>query len=167
MRRWEIIIPIRPKCVQSVRMGRGGMFVDKKVRQWKEAIQPYIRANSPGRPTKLPVRVVRFRYLFQCPKSTKKHVLEYIAAGGDVPYMGKADITDNMNKGVVDVCKGIVYEDDSQIWKVCGIEKKYGLKDGIELVFEETPDVILLNGKPGASLDDSKNEVQDIGDSII
>lgn len=158
MRTWEILIPIRPKCVQSVRSGRGHFHVDPAVKRWKDSIRPYIRAACPGRPSVLPIRVVRFTYSYRCPKNASKAVRRYIEDGGVVPYLGKADVTDNLNKGVVDVCSGIVYEDDSQIWWTCDIQKVYGIKDQIELKFEETADVMMLNGKTGATLDPKYEE---------
>jgi Holliday junction resolvase RusA-like endonuclease len=115
----------------------------------------------------MPIRVKSFVYYFRCPKSAKAPVVRYIKDGGEVPYMGVADITDNMNKGVVDVCKGVVFEDDSQIWHVCGIKKLYGLTDHILLEFEETPDVVLINGKRGSSLSDDQDEIQDDTCSLI
>lgn len=167
MRTWKIEIPLRVRCVQSTRGGRGHFHVDPAIRKWKEAIAPYIRACSPGRPSKMPMRVRNFTYYFQCPKSTKANVVRYIQDGGEVPYMGVADITDNMNKGVVDVCKGVVFEDDSQIWHICGIKKLYGLTNHILLEFEETPDVILINGKKGSSLSDNQDEIQDDSGTLI
>ena len=143
---WDIFIPMRPKAVQSVRGGRCGFYADKKVLKWKDAIRPFIRAASPGRPTKLPLRVKLIRYIFKYPQSAPKRVREYIDNGGIVPYIGTADITDNLAKGLIDTCAGIVFENDKLIWKTCDIAKVYGPKDGIRIVFEETPDVVLIDG---------------------
>ena len=45
------------------------------------------------------------------------------------------------------MCKGIVFEDDAQIWIINGeITKQYALEDRIELEFEETPGVMLVDG---------------------
>jgi len=145
-RTWVIDIPVRPKAVQSVRFGGGMVFPDKKVRKWKEAIRPFIRACSPGRPTAMPVRVKSLRYVFKLPKSAKKAVREYVAAGGTVPYLVKADVSDNLAKGLMDVCTGIVFTDDRLVWRVAETEKVYGLRDGIHVEFEETPDVVLVDG---------------------
>lgn len=154
-RTWKITIPVRPKAVQSARGDRGHFHVDPKVRKWKDEIRPFIRADSPGRPSKLPIRAIALRYFYQVPKSTPKAVRRYIEAGGTVPYLAPVDITDNLSKGVIDVCKGIVFEDDSQIWQICQVQKLYGLTDHIELEFEETPDVVLINGKTGDTLEQS------------
>lgn len=148
-RTWHIVIPVRPKAVQSVRSGGRHFHADPKVIKWKNAIRPYIEQACAGiPPSKLPIRVVALRYYYHLPTSTKKSVKEYLAAGGVIPYLAPADITDNLNKGVIDVCKGLVFEDDAQIWMINGeITKQYALEDRIELEFEETPGVMLIDGK--------------------
>ena len=146
---WHVVIPIRPKAVQSSRGDRGHFHVDPKVRRWKEAIRPYIVQACGGRPaSKLPIQVVGLRYYYRLPKAAKKSVVKYVQDGGVIPYLAPADITDNLNKGVIDVCKGLVFEDDAQIWLIEGVvTKQYALEDRIELDFIETPDVMLIDGK--------------------
>lgn len=163
MRTWEIYIPVRPKCVQSTAFRKGqGSYVPPKVREWKDKIRPFIRASCGGPPTKLPVEITHIRYTFKYPKATPARVKAYIDAGGVVPYLNAADIHDNLNKGTIDVCTGIVFEDDKQIWRISGIvEKVWGPKDEIYLEFKECPDVMLINGKNGGSLNESDDEVQD------
>ena len=143
------MIPVRPKAVQSSRGDRGHFHVDPKVRRWKDSIRPYIVQACCGEPpSKLPIRVVALRYYYHLPKTAKKRVYEYIHNGGIIPYLAPADITDNLNKGVIDVCKGLVFEDDAQLWLINGeVTKQYALEDRIELEFEETPDVMLVDGK--------------------
>jgi len=149
-RSWHIYIPVRPKAVQSTRGGRGHYHADPKVVRWKEAIRPYIVQACGGQaPSKLPIKVCGLRYFYRLPKTAKKSVVEYVRNGGRIPYLAPADITDNLNKGVIDVCKGLVFEDDAQIWIIEGtVSKQYALDDHIELDFVETPDVVLINGKP-------------------
>lgn len=148
-RSWHIYIPIRPKAVQSSRGDRGHFHVDPKVRRWKEAIRPYIVQACGGQPpSKRPIQVVALRYYYRLPKSAKKSVIKYVQEGGIIPYLAPADITDNLNKGVIDVCKGLVFEDDAQIWLINGeVTKQYAMEDHIELEFIETPDVQLIDGK--------------------
>lgn len=157
-RTWKISIPVRPKAVQSVRSGGRHFHADPKVIRWKNEIRPYIEKACMGLPpSKLPIRVVALRYYYHLPKTAKKAVVEHIKAGGIVPYLAPADITDNLNKGVIDVCKGIVFEDDAQIWLINGeITKQYALDDHIELEFEETPGVMLIDGKTAG---EQSNEV--------
>lgn len=146
---WKISIPVRPKAVQSVRGGRGGFFPDRKVKLWKASIIPFIDAACDGNPSRLPMRVNAIRYYFQLPKYAKPEVVKFVGDGGLLPYIGTADITDNLAKGLIDCCAERVFENDKQIWNVCDTQKAYGLTDGIYIEFEETPDVKLLgsNGK--------------------
>ena len=144
-RHWQIYIPVRPKAVQSSRGDRGHFHVDSKVKKWKKAIEPYIRMACRGEaPSKLPIRAVALRYYYRLPKNARKDIRKYVNSGGIVPYLAPADLTDNLSKGVVDVCKGLVFEDDSQIWHIAEAVKLYGIEDHIELEFEETPDVMML-----------------------
>jgi len=149
-RSWNIYIPVRPKAVQSSRSGRGHFHADPKVTAWKNAIRPYIVQACGGQPpSKLPIRVVALRYFYKLPKAARKNAIKVVQEGGIVPYLAPADITDNLNKGVIDVCKGLVFEDDAQIWIIDGVvTKQYALDDHMELEFVETPDVVLVNGKP-------------------
>lgn len=157
-RHWKIIIPVRPKAVQAVRGGRRGFYADKKVIAWKNLIRPFIQSACSGSPSLLPIRAVSLRYIFKLPNDAPKHIKQFVAQGGYVPYLMKTDITDNLSKGVIDVCKGIVFDDDSQIWDISETKKLYGTSDRIELEFEETPDVTRLAAK-GEQCREHRNEV--------
>ena len=146
-RSWKIYIPVRPKAVQSVRGGSRGFYADHRVRKWKDTIRPYIQKACSGEPTSLPLCITQIRYEFRYPQSTPKNVRRFIESGGIVPYIGCADITDNLAKGVVDTCAGLVFANDKQIWKTCDIMKVYKPEDGIYIEFLETPEVILIDGK--------------------
>jgi len=144
-RHWQIYIPVRPKAVQSARHTGKFVYVDPKVRKWKQEIEPYIKMACHGEPpSTLPIRAVALRYFYKLPKNAKKAIRKALEDGATIPYLAPADLTDNLSKGVVDVCKGIVFEDDSQIWHIAEAVKLYGIEDHIELEFEETPDVIVL-----------------------
>lgn len=162
MRTWQIHIPVRPKCVQSTAFRRGqGAYAPKDVKLWKDKIRPFIMASCGGPPTKLPVEITALRYIFKYPQTTPLNVREYIRAGGLVPYLKAADIHDNLNKGTIDVCKGIVFEDDNLVWRINGkVEKVYGEQDGMYLEFRECPDVMLIDGRKGEALDESIDQIQ-------
>jgi Holliday junction resolvase RusA-like endonuclease len=147
-RTWHISIPVRPKAVQSARHTGRFVYVDPKIRKWKDEIRPYIERACAGLPpSKLPIKVLALRYYYRLPKGAKKKVVKYVQEGGIIPYLAPADITDNLNKGVIDVCKGLVFEDDAQIWLIEGqVTKQYALEDHIELEFIETPEVTLIDG---------------------
>ena len=143
-RKWEIYIPVRPKAVQSVRACRGGFFPDPKVRKWKAQIRPFIEQACDGNPTTLPLKITCLCYTFKYPDVLKKSIKEHIAQGGLIPYIGTADITDNLAKGLIDTCAGLVFENDKQIWQMENVQKLYGKEDSMYICFEETPDVVLI-----------------------
>lgn len=153
-RTWRIYIPVRPKAVQSVRGGSRGFYADHKVRKWKDAIRPYIKAACDGPPTGLPLQVTQIRYEFKYPQRTPRNMRRFIESGGIVPYIGTADITDNLAKGVIDTCAGLVFENDKQIWRTCEIMKLYKPADGIYVEFAETPDVVLIDGRTSVPMED-------------
>lgn len=144
-RKWNIYIPVRPKAVQSVRACRGHFFPDHKVREWKAAIRPYIEDACGGDPpTTNPLKINRLVYTFKYPKSLTRAEKEAITSGVTIPYIGTADITDNLAKGLIDTCAGLVFVNDKLIWHMGSVSKVYGPVDAMEIEFEETPDVILL-----------------------
>ena len=146
-RKWHIWIPVRPKAVQSVRGGSRGFYADPRVTAWKKQIIPYIQKCCDGPPSSMLMRITLMRFLFQYPKSMPERIKQYIRDGGIVPYVGCADLADNLAKGLIDCCAGIVFENDRQIWQQTGTrEKVYGEHDGIVLDFEETPGVVTADG---------------------
>ena len=148
MRKWHIVIPVRPKAVQSVRFSSGGCFVDRKVRQWKAEITKHILLARDGKPpSRLPIAITMCRYVFQLPKRAKKAVREFVAEGGFLPYLSAGDLTDNLSKGLIDCCKEILFEDDRQIVRMSNVEKRYGITGSIELELEEIPGLMSVDGK--------------------
>ena len=153
-RQWNIVIPIRPKAVQSTRGDRGHFHVDPKVRKWKESILPYIKASAPDVPSDLPIWVRRIRYVYKVPQSADKQALKYIEAGGEIPYMVAGDLTDNLSKGLIDCCAGLIFTDDKNIVRVDNARKIYGLSDRIEITFEEIPGIMLIDGTMSGGISD-------------
>lgn len=144
---WKIRIPVRPKAVQSVRGGKRGFYVDPAVRRWKNQIRPYIASCCEGAPTKLPLSINHMHFIYKCPANASKAMVEYIKSGGCVTYIGAVDVSDNLAKGLIDTCAGLVFENDRQIWKSNDRMKMYGLADGMYIEFEETPGAIMIDGK--------------------
>lgn len=156
---WKIEIPVRPKAVQSVRFGRTCFYQDPKIRKWKLTILPYIqRACTDRLPSDKPIVITSLRYSFKLPQLAPKALRTFVEQGGTLPYIGKADITDNLAKGLIDTCKGLVFVDDRQIWRMCNVEKVYGQFDGISVTFEETTDTLLVGGKKSSASSKSLTE---------
>lgn len=157
---------VRPKCVQSTRFGRGHTFVSKEVKLWKAAVlrelQPYI----PAHPCTGPVRILNLQYCFKLPttpsaavddlcalftqvngqvvegksrKARLEKLNELIATGKyRLPYLAKADLKDNLNKGLMDCLTGRFFVDDSQIWEDMHSAKVYSTEDCIRITLELT-----------------------------
>lgn len=60
------------------------------------------------------------------------------AQGIAIPYMAKADLMDNLNKGLMDCFTGLYWYDDKQIWENCGSRKIYSNSDFINIEMELT-----------------------------
>lgn len=125
MREITLIIDIKPQAKQSVRKGRNNHFYqDKKYTDWKEIVQWQVKAQLPKDWTPYSKQVV-VRKLQYCFKSKKKG-----------PKVTRPDLMDNLNKLPMDSLNGIVYTDDSLIWKSYETEKIYCDKDQILLILE-------------------------------
>jgi Holliday junction resolvase RusA-like endonuclease len=83
----------------------------------------------------------RLHYVFPPPKSIKKSLLHQIEGGGIVPKTTRPDLTDNLQKGLIDSMHGIVFLDDSQICEMNNVKKYYGLRPRIEIELEEIKEV--------------------------
>lgn len=155
---------VRPKCVQSTRFGRGHTFVSKDVRLWKAAVNKELQPYIPEKPCSGPVRILELKYCFKLPstpsattddlctlfqqvngivvpgKSRKDrlaNLYRFLESGMyKLPYLAKADLKDNLNKGLMDCLTGKFFEDDSQIWEDMHSSKVYGTEDCIHLVLE-------------------------------
>lgn len=65
-------------------------------------------------------------YIFTPPKSLKKSELKRLERGEKVYKITKPDLTDNLNKPVLDAMEGIVFDNDSRIAHIEKLEKRYG-----------------------------------------
>lgn len=156
---YKILLRLRPRAVQSVRYGQKGFFVDRAVRLWKQKVVEQLRAYAPARPSDGPVRILKLVYGFKMPAQpsqntdklcrlfeainhkkvaggTKRARLEELtrlvcAGEGELPYLACADLTDNLNKGLVDCLSGIFFTDDRLIWQLTDSKKVYGSEDYI------------------------------------
>lgn len=153
--------------MQSTRFARGHTFVPADVKAWKAEVRRQLMAYKPERPIKGPIQIIELTYRFRLPSSTatvdelcdlfevinnrkiegstKKQRMEalrqQIADGAPLPYLAKADLMDNLNKGLIDCMTGLFWEDDSQIWESANARKIYDLKDGITIKIKMKGDV--------------------------
>ena len=73
------------------------------------------------------VVVEQMTFIFPPLKSFSKKKMKFIEEGGIVPKTTKPDLPDNLKKLPLDAMSGLVFKDDSLIWKECLTEKIYGL----------------------------------------
>lgn len=78
-----------------------------------------------------PLVIESLKYTFPYKKSEKKSVVKQ---GLEVPKMTKPDLTDNLNKALLDALEGLVFDNDSRIYKIQNSEKVYGSESAINLI---------------------------------
>lgn len=66
-------------------------------------------------------------FMFPPLKGFNKGQMELINNGGLIPKLTRPDLPDNLKKLPLDAMSGIVFSDDSLIWKECETSKVYGL----------------------------------------
>lgn len=149
MQRLTFFIPGIPKPKQSVRsrvVQSGGKtfahhYQTKAVKDEERSIKMIIREQLPkgfvchaG-----PVEVVQIVFAFPPLKSMRKAEKQKIESGGMVPKTTKPDLTDNLMKGLFDAMQGLVYTNDSLVFKVGSIRKVYANNPGtgLEIVLHD------------------------------
>ena len=107
----EIIIPLEPVAWAAHR-GYGKKSFNPRYKE-REAYQYYIRSQYKGKPLQGPI-LLSYWYHFTIPKSYSKKKRELIDLR-DNAHCVKPDL-DNLNKFTSDCLKGIVFEDDNQVF---------------------------------------------------
>lgn len=146
MQRLTLFIPGIPKPKQSVRsrviQSNGRSFAHhyqtKEVKDEERSIKMIIREQLPkgfvchtG-----PVSVSYIVFQFPPLKSMKKSDMYNINNGGAIPKTTKPDLTDNLMKGLFDAMEGLVYTNDSLIYRIGSSCKVYHREPGTALVLE-------------------------------
>ena len=140
----KIFIPGIPKPKQSVRSRivapkNGKPFVthyqSQEVKKQERAIAAIVSEQLPenfichdG-----PIEVVSLKFAFPITSSLRAAEKKMIAAGIDLPKITKPDLTDNLSKGLFDAMEGIVYTNDSKVFKVTNSTKVLSSRPGIYL----------------------------------
>ncbi len=65
-------------------------------------------------------------YIFPALKKFTKAQMERINSGEFIPKTTRPDLPDNLKKLPLDAMSGVIYKDDSVIWKECLTSKVYG-----------------------------------------
>ena len=79
---------------------------------------------------------IEIKFIYKYPKSLKAKYRHYIEDGGLIRKTTQPDVTDNLNKPIVDALQTRFYKNDAII-SVSKSEKYYGLKDEIIMEIKE------------------------------
>lgn len=132
---------VKPKAIQSVRIGRCGGFARAFQPQenvnWKVLISMMARQQIPeGFKVfdEVPLKItVVFSYL--PPKSWPKYRIKALENGFCFRKITKPDLSDNLMKGLCDALTGIVWRDDSIIASIVS-DKYYATTEEITIKVE-------------------------------
>lgn len=143
--------PGRPRAVQSVRFARIGPFLRKyqpqEVVEWKNLIALQAQTQLPPGFSAfdgVPLRLI-VEYRFAPPKSMPKRDLRALQAGAAFYKTTKPDLSDNLNKGLLDALTGLVWKDDALIAQVHARKLYTAGPERTDLRVEP-----LAQGQPGA-----------------
>jgi len=124
-------IPFAKQSFRFTRTGHKYQPAEVKQNEYNVRLQVINQLPKPFTPFSKAVEILSITYAFPAPKSLKKADRLQIEAGGYVPKTTKPDLTDNLNKGLIDALKGVVFADDSIIWRMNNVCKVYGKTPGI------------------------------------
>lgn len=143
MQKITLFIPGIPKPKQSARFRIAGngkrqfvqSYQSKEVKDEERSIKMIVLEQLPdgfvchdG-----PVSVELVVFQFPPLKSMRKAEEIIIKQGGSIPKTTKPDLTDNLMKGLFDALEGIVYANDSLIYRVRSSSKVYHREPGTGL----------------------------------
>lgn len=131
-----------PKPKQSFRYTRKGIrYQTKEVKQNERSMREQIISQLPAgfKPWSGPIVVNSLLFTFPPKKGETKRNMALVEAGM-LWKTTKPDLTDNLQKALWDAMEGIVFLNDSQVCCMRNVEKRYGMKPGIEIeLFEVQP----------------------------
>ena len=129
MREIVLRLKISPIAKQSVRQGKSKsgkkvFYQEDRYKVWKETTQWQIKAQLPKDWIPFSKQVI-VRKLQYCFKSKQRG-----------PKTTRPDLHDNLNKLPFDAMNGLVYADDSLVWKIENLEKVYCEDNEIFIILE-------------------------------
>jgi Holliday junction resolvase RusA-like endonuclease len=132
-----------PQAVQSMRVANRGKFIikyqPKKQIDWKESLRVQARMQLPEDFKMIcdaPVIIHQLDFIFPIVSTLSSKLVKRINNGEMVYKISRPDVSDNLNKGILDALTGIVWKDDALIVD-CHPRKYYGLEPKTILVFEQ------------------------------
>ena len=133
-----INIRLIPQAKQSFKFTRSGIrYQPKEVKESKSNMQAQIIQQLPSdwEPLSGGILIRKLDFIFPPLKSFSKKKLALMGSGY-LPKFTRPDL-DNLQKNLFDAGNGILWMDDSQIYKIRELGRYYGNTPGIYLEFEE------------------------------
>ena len=110
-------IPISPKPKQRPRFANGHAYTPRETANYEADIAYWVESHG-GKKVTGPIWV-DLGFYYKMPKRMKT----------PQPHTGRPDL-DNLVKGVLDACQGVLWDNDSEIYCICA-DKKYAEDNGI------------------------------------
>ena len=132
----SMTFPMKPKPVQSVQFRGKKAYQPADVKQFKAEVKYHFRKEFPNFEVleKVPLLLnVFYKYSM---KSLPRWQQEYIHIYGRYPKITRPDVTDNLNKGLVDALTGEIWGDDSLICDIHAL-KIHANHEGIDIVVSQ------------------------------
>lgn len=140
MMKFHFDFEVVPK--QSARFGNGRVFKDKKVLDFERLVTTEAKKQLQGFNSEKghldgPI-YCEATYVFNLPKNAPKWAVQGLENGKKVYKCTTPDVTDNVNKGIIDALSPLIMDNDSRI-SLFKARKIYGVKPRIEIAFYELP----------------------------
>lgn len=149
MKLFELTIMGDPMPKQSVKQGksRSGkkvFYKDSKITEREAEILSQLRAKlgESHIPWYCKPIIVSLTYVYPYPKTFPKRLIRLIESGETVYKITAPDVGDNLNKLILDVLQGFLYENDSEII-ISSSKKVYGEIGRTEISLREMSDKVL------------------------
>ena len=145
----NLILTIRKQPIpkQSFRYANGHGYTPAPVKAYCETVTAQILNQLPEdfqmfvNPIEVSIRHI-YTYTNDAKKLIKKRSAN---AGGDNPLLVKAtrpDVTDNLNKGLIDAMQGLIFLDDALIWNFHAV-KMFGEAPMSIVEIKETENLVI------------------------
>ena len=133
---FEFYFPIEPK--QSTRFGNGKAYKSAKVSNFEKVITNAFIIQHVKQYKQRLTGAIHYdaTYYYKIPDSYPKWTKDAVKNGGKVYKETQPDLTDNMNKGIVDTIAPLIMANDGQIAKV-SCDKFWSKEDKIICAFYE------------------------------
>jgi Holliday junction resolvase RusA-like endonuclease len=129
---------VEPK--QSTRFGKGIAYKKDSVKDFERKVKFYSEKQLREQGSTQLTGGIHYvaTYFYKIVNSHYKWAKDAVKNGGKVYKETQPDLTDNMNKGIVDTIAPLIMANDGQIAKV-SCEKFWAKEDRIECAFYELP----------------------------